>query len=191
MKLVTIIGEQVHIPEGQHEFSLEMYQKLHNISDAPTILSVLIDKPLEQVKALPMAVFVNILENFKWYQDTPIETGKFDNKVELDGITYVIDFESITLGQQADVEILQKDLENNLALIIAILLKPVGVDYNYYDSKSMADKVKKLSILKVREMLDFFLLLRIMLEKDSETSILPMVEALVEKHKATLSSASF
>jgi len=89
------------------------------------------------------------------------------------------------------VEILQKDLENNLALIIAILLKPVGVDYNYYDSKSMAEKVNKLSILKVREMLDFFLLLRILLEKDSETSILPMVEALVEKHKATLSSASF
>lgn len=191
MKLVTIIGEQVHIPEGWHEFSLEMYQKLHNVSDAPTILSVMIDKPLEQVKSLPMAVFVNILENFKQYQDTPIETGKFDNKVELDGVTYVIDFESITLGQQADVEILQKDLENNLALIIAILIKPVGVDYNYYDSKSMSDKVKKLSILKVREMLDFFLLLRILLEKDSETSILPMVEAIVEKHKATLSLDSF
>lgn len=190
MKVINILNEQINLPEGQQDFTLEMYQKLHNVTDSSVILSVLIDKDIEQVKALPMVIAVNLLDNCKQYQDTPIETGNFDNKVELDSITYIVDFENITLGQQADVEVLQKDLENNMALIIAILLKPLGVDYNYYDSKSMAEKVKKLSILKVREMLDFFLFLQILLEKDTKTSILQKVEELVKKHKETLSLIS-
>lgn len=187
MKVIEINNKVVNIPEGQHEFTLKQYKKTNNITDSLEILAAILNEDIEWIKKIPLAISASIIKECSQFQDTPIETGNFDFKLTLDGKLYKIDFENITLGQQADIEMLQKDIINNLNTMIAIMIRPAEIDYNIYDYKSIAELIDEVSILKIREILDFFLLMRILLEKDSQISILPQVEELIRKTQ-TLSS---
>ena len=138
------------------DITLGDYYELKKDKSLIHVFNILTGIPKKEIRNMSPLISEKIMKeiDFFWNQDIP------DGEIylEIDNQKYVCDFDEMQFGQWIDIEDFQsKGIEKNMHNIIAILIKPITVDYSDYDWKGMAEKVKNHSIVNINKILDFFL----------------------------------
>lgn len=166
MKEITYKNITVNVPESQEEVKFKIQKKIYKKTDKIDILAGLLDCQRHQLQDLPVAIYSKVFDTLKFIEtDIPIkqEVPKVLN--------YEISFDDLSLGQQVDIEHLQKDLNANIGKIIAILCKPKNLKYSTEQdqkSKEQESAVDELSIVDIFTILEFFFLFKTLSKKALE-----------------------
>jgi len=139
-----------------NDITLGDYYELKKDKSLIHVFNILTGIPKKEIRNMSPLISEKIMKeiDFFWNQDIP----DGDIFLMIDNQKYVCDFSEMQFGQWIDIEDFQsRGIEKNMHNIIAILIKPITVDYSDYDWKGMAEKVKNHSIVNINKILDFFL----------------------------------
>lgn len=130
-----------NLPKSYDDITLEQFQLIEKEEDKSliNILHILANKTRDEVLELPV-MFVEKMLNKLTFLDTPLDM-KPNNKIEVDGETYVINpMEKLKTGEYIAVDTIIKNDAKNYAAILAILCRKEG---EKYDSKFEAEVFEK------------------------------------------------
>lgn len=130
-----------NLPTSYDDITLEQFQLIEKEEDKSliNILHILANKTRDEVLELPV-MFVEKMLNKLTFLDTPLDM-KPNNKIEVDGETYVINpMEKLKTGEYIAVDTIIKNDAKNYAAILAILCRKEG---EKYDSKFEAEVFEK------------------------------------------------
>lgn len=136
MKTFELQGQTYDLPEGWHEVSLGLFEKmvLHsqnlpeyksNLQFALEMLAILLDIDVETIKRLNKTSFDLLSQACEWTNQAIVPTTK--KQFEIDGQVYVPinNFSQITMGEQIDLELMIADSKGHEVLtnILPILIR--------------------------------------------------------------------
>tara|TARA_R100000781_G_scaffold113642_2_gene82587 strand:+ start:702 stop:1298 length:597 start_codon:yes stop_codon:yes gene_type:complete len=152
------------------DVTLERWAKLISIKsgtkseEARDTIAALSDIPKKLIDKLELYHIAAIMQALGTMQRE--EKTCLREVIEIDGKEYGFhpDLESLTLGEYADLETYLKDMENNMAEIMAILFRPVvAKEGDFYQIEAYDGEIKlrtevmrKISADKVQDALVFF-----------------------------------
>ena len=158
----------INCPESWDDITLIQYEKIEeyysdkdNKFDVLDVIDIFIDKDKDYVMSLP-AEFLEIILNKLSFLQTPPKTDKPDNKITIDGETYIINTqEKLKLGEYTSVDNIMKENKHDYASILAVLCRKDG---EIYDSKfeaevfeSRKEMFEKQPVTKILSLIGFFI----------------------------------
>lgn len=147
--------------KSQDDISLDKQYKLCGKESLIDILSIVLDKDVDQVSNLTIAQTDYYVNELKWLQNSKPES-KMSSVIEIEGKKYYINdniLNDMCLGQFIDFEnyLTNKDFKD-YHKIISIFLKPDNIKYSEQNKNNISEKIKELPITEVMGLVDFFFL---------------------------------
>ena len=153
------------IPSGWHEVTLEQFIKISKDLDYLEMFSVLSGIDLETVRQCEpkeVAYIVDQLQDLYNPKDLENLTDHVE-EFELDGVTYKVNPNLINekAGQWWDMKKLEADAQENpiefVPMLISMLARPEGEEYDYAKAKEREKLFLKLDVLTAFKIRTFFL----------------------------------
>ena len=119
--------------EGQEEIDIQL-----------AVLSILSDRPVEEIMELPLTEYSVLVEGSKFLSDEPQSPKKLPNKITINNKEYdiVTRINTITAGQYIDYQTYLKT--NDLPHILTCFIVPKGFKYgDGYDLEDVANEIKE------------------------------------------------
>lgn len=148
------------------ELTLDKYLKLKEIdTELPEIeyqleqLSVIYDKPVEELESLPIPEYTKMVRELAFLFEAPNPTGKVPSKINLNGHKYYImkDVSKFTVAQYTDFQTFYKEYDNYLLNILACFVIPEGKKYcDGYDPVTVVEDLKQMDSLTALNVCFFF-----------------------------------
>lgn len=129
--------------------------------DVRTVLHILTNHTEDEVDQLPLDFSEALLEHLMFLGKEP-ETGKPTNKIEIDGETYMINFQDkLKLGEYVACDSAMKADKYDYVSILAILCRKKDEKFDSYFQnelfESRREMFSKLPMVKGMEVISFFL----------------------------------
>lgn len=159
--------------DSYDNLTIEKYKEIMDIDKTMSdidimteLLSILSDKTIDEIEALPLSEFNDMVRKTTFLKDKPKPYKIMPRKVTVNGKRYDVEKDafSITAGQYIDYRSYVKtldDIEDNLPKIMTVFLIPEGHKYGEgYDLMELADEfLKTVSISLATSVSAFFLAL--------------------------------
>lgn len=167
------------LPRGWDELTLGQYQEIERYYsdknkkfDVREVLDLLCDHSVEEISQLPIDFVDKLLNELIWLQENP-EWGEPTNRIELNGEVYQVNFqEKMKTGEYIATDAVLKSDKHNYAAILAILCRKEGEIFDSkYENEVLPDRIKmweKVSVVKVMPIVNFFLGLWLLSQKNSQ-----------------------
>lgn len=136
MKTFELEGQEYTLPEGWHEVSVELFEKLaehslmlseykSQLQFSLEMLSILLGLEVEKLKRLNKASFDILSDSCEWANQKIVPSGKKEFSIENEIYEPIKDLNSLTMGEQIDLEILLNDAKpfESLSSILPILVR--------------------------------------------------------------------
>lgn len=177
---------KLNIPTNWDEVTLNKFiqlQSLYSKEHKPTIqeiIAVLSDIEVDEVNKYPALVVERVMDNLQFLSETI--TDKSSNKIEIDNITYQINYlEELKFGEYVDVNTILDADKSNFPAILGILCRKEGEIYDdNYISTELTKRIEmfgKQPVSKVYPIINFFLTLSL----TSENNMKPFLETLKDQ----------
>lgn len=158
----------IDIPTKWDEITLQTFIKLkslYNDGDQPSmeqLISILANKDIEDVKQYPAIVIERVFDKLGFLKDGI--TNEISNKVEIDNVTYQINYlEELKFGEYVDINTVLDSDNNNWAAILGILCRKENEIYNDdFIAKELPNRIKMFNvqpITRIYPLISFFLTL--------------------------------
>lgn len=176
----------INIPTNWDEVSLNKFiqlQALYKDGNKPQyndIISVLTDIAKEELNEYPAIVIEKVTDKLQFLSETI--TDKSSNKIEIDNVTYQINYlEDLKFGEYVDVNTVLDADKSNFPAILGILCRKEGEIYNdEYIARELTKRIEmfgKQPVSKVYPIINFFLSLSL----TSENNMKPFLENLKDQ----------
>lgn len=177
---------KLNIPTNWDEVTLNKFiqlQSLYSKEHKPTIqeiIAVLSDIEVDEVNKYPALVVERVMDNLQFLSETI--TDKSSNKIEIDNITYQINYlEELKFGEYVDVNTILDADKSNFPAILGILCRKEGEIYDdNYIATELTKRIEmfgKQPVSKVYPIINFFLTLSL----TSENNMKPFLETLKDQ----------
>lgn len=177
---------KLNIPTNWDEVTLNKFiqlQSLYSKEHKPTIqeiIAVLSDIEVDEVNKYPALVVEKVMDNLQFLSETI--TDKSSNKIEIDNITYQINYlEELKFGEYVDVNTILDADKSNFPAILGILCRKEGEIYDdNYIATELTKRIEmfgKQPVSKVYPIINFFLTLSL----TSENNMKPFLENLKDQ----------
>lgn len=177
---------KLNIPTNWDEVTLNKFiqlQSLYSKEHKPTIqeiIAVLSDIEVDEVNKYPALVVERVMDNLQFLSETI--TDKSSNKIEIDNITYQINYlEELKFGEYVDVNTILDADKSNFPAILGILCRKEGEIYDdNYIATELTKRIEmfgKQPVSKVYPIINFFLTLSL----TSENNMKPFLENLKDQ----------
>lgn len=176
----------INIPTNWDEVSLNKFiqlQALYKDGNKPQyndIISVLTDIAKEELNEYPAIVIEKVTDKLQFLSETI--TDKSSNKIEIDNVTYQINYlEDLKFGEYVDVNTVLDADKSNFPAILGILCRKEGEIYNdEYIARELTKRIEmfgKQPVSKVYPIINFFLYCSLL----SENNMKPFLENLKDQ----------
>lgn len=161
---IHIEEKEYSIPSNWSEVNLDLLMKMNelnkiefstDIDRSLAVITTLTSIEKETLVELSIEDFKELASLFDWVSFLP-EIGNPQRSFEINGVKYThVDYDTMTTGETISLEVLQKNAEENIPLIAAVLIRP-EVDGKIEKLKDMADIQKRGEILKEKLMVGLY-----------------------------------
>lgn len=134
---------KIKVPDSWDEVTIGDYQEFAQATSDIERVSILLDQDPEDIRRYDVQSMNKVLNNLAWLKSLP-DQNKYRLFIEVDDVEYrlVHNLNSFSVGEWVDMDEYQKEPEQNLHLIFAMLYRPLG-EYRAEDVRARAELFKE------------------------------------------------
>lgn len=161
MTTIEYDNTRIEVPDNWRDIMLGKYERISGIQpqtarERASLVAEICDMPVETLLDWPAEIFNRIVDITAFlYTDMDAAPSP---SMEIDGVKYVVPIgDKLTLGAWVDADEIQKNGQNVLSGVLAIVCRPVGEAYDCNNNEARQKLFAAQPVSRVLPVLAFFL----------------------------------